>query len=208
MLLLGIYVLFAVVSGGAVREGQQYPLVLGNTGGLGHMPGGSIVKLCPESRDTDVLAIERIVNSPQVPVLNKEEDVFIWGNLTSDISRYSTVDYQINVTANTGDSGALNGTFHICDYLEKMHQPPDSDEPEKACPPSEGPVFIDYAFWFADWLVAPGQWSVQLDAKTPEGDRIYCLQTEFDLQCPSNHDGPECLRNTSDTLRISWMLQD
>jgi hypothetical protein len=68
---------------------------------------------------------------------------------------HSTVDYQINATANTGDVGALNGTFHICDYLEKMHQPPDSNEPEKACPPSEGPIFIDYAFWFADFLVAP-----------------------------------------------------
>jgi hypothetical protein len=75
--------------------------------------------------------------------------------LTRDISRYSTVNYQTNVTANTGDSGALNGTFYIYDYLEKMHQPPDSDEPEKACPPSEGSVFINYAFWFADWLVAP-----------------------------------------------------
>lgn len=77
------------------------------------------------------------------------------GNLTRNLSRDSTVDYQINVTANTGDTGALNGTFHICDYLEKMHQPPDSNEPEKACPPSEGAVYIDYAFWFADFLVAP-----------------------------------------------------
>ena len=77
------------------------------------------------------------------------------GNLTHDISAYSTVDYQFNATANTGDSGSLNGTFHICDYLEKMHQPPNSSEPEKACPPSKGPVFIDYAFWFADILVAP-----------------------------------------------------
>lgn len=107
---------------------------------------------------------------------NEEEDVFIWGeyyavlqtklnnssdqrhhvgNLSRKISEYSTVDYQINATANTGDFGALNGTFHICDYLEKMHLPPDSNEPEKACPPSKGPIFIDYAFWFADFLVAP-----------------------------------------------------
>ncbi|TAQ89242.1 hypothetical protein B7494_g2440 [Chlorociboria aeruginascens] len=206
MLLLIIYLLFAVVFGRVIEEGQQHRLDLGNPSGLGDMPGGSIVRLCPESRDTDVLAIERIINRPQLPILNEEEDVFIWGNLTRDVSSYSTVDYQINVTANTGDFGALNGTFHICDFLEKMHQPPDSDEPEKACPPSEGSVFINYAFWFADWLVAPGQWSVQFDAKTPEGDRIYCLQTEFDLQCPPERDGPECLRSASDTLGIRWML--
>lgn len=89
--------------------------------------------------------------------LNNLSDLHVQyaGNLNSDIPGSSTVEYQINVTANTGEFGALNGTFHICDYLEKMHQPPDSKEPEKACPPSKGPVFIDYAAWFADWLVAP-----------------------------------------------------
>ncbi|PQE19184.1 Phosphatidylglycerol phosphatidylinositol transfer protein [Rutstroemia sp. NJR-2017a BBW] len=182
MLLWVIYVLFAVVVGRAINEGRQHVLVPESQSVLGRLPGDSIVKL------------------------NEEVDVMIWGNLMRDISAYSTVDYQINATANTGDVGALNGTFHICDYLEKMHQPPDSNEPEKACPPSKGPVFIDYSFWFADFLVAPGQWSVQLDAKTPDGDRIYCLQTEFDLQCRPGYDGPECLRNASDTLRISWML--
>lgn len=52
-----------------------------------------------------------------------------------------------------------------------------------------------------------GQWSVKFDAKTPEGERIYCLEAQFDLQCPLEHDGPECLRNVSDTLSIDWMLR-
>jgi len=203
-----VSVLFVAVLGRAINEEQQHALVPEIPSGLARVPGHSIVRLCPESRDTDALAIEDIANRPYVPYLNEEIDVMIWGNLTRNISVHSTVDYQINATANTGDVGALNGTFHICDYLEKMHQPPDSNEPEKACPPSEGPIFIDYAFWFADFLVAPGQWSVQLDAKTPDGDRIYCLQTEFDLQCRPGYNGPECLRNTSDTTRISWMLQN
>lgn len=77
------------------------------------------------------------------------------GNLSRNISANATVEWQTEVIANNGQYGSLNGTFHICDYLEKMHQPPDSTVPEKVCPPSEGPIFIDYAFWFADWLVAP-----------------------------------------------------
>ncbi|KAK4985886.1 hypothetical protein LTR50_005675 [Elasticomyces elasticus] len=131
------------------------------------------------------------------------------GNFSQDIDHESTVDYQINITANTGDFGALNGTFHICDYLEELHQPPDAEEPAKVCPPSEGAVLIDYAFWFADWLVAPGQWSVKFDAKTPEGDRIYCLETQFSLQCPPEHDGPECLRggSASDSFDVNAMLR-
>ncbi|KAI9649430.1 hypothetical protein NHQ30_002006 [Ciborinia camelliae] len=207
MLLFPICVLYAAALVKAVKEVQQNPLIFGNSNSLGEISGDSIVKLCPESRDTDLLDIERIVNRPK-PILVEEIDVFIWGNFTRDISPYSTVDYQFNITANTGDFGTFNGTFNICDYLEKMHQPPDSNEPEKACPPNEGSVFIDYAGWFADWLVAPGQWSVKFDAKTPEGDRIYCLQTEFDLQCPPERDDYRCLRNTSDKLNIPWMQKN
>ena len=33
------------------------------------MPGGSVVRVCPESRDSDLLKIERIVNKPQVPYM-------------------------------------------------------------------------------------------------------------------------------------------
>ncbi|KAB8296272.1 hypothetical protein EYC80_009046 [Monilinia laxa] len=206
MFLLVTCLLYTAALSRVVEEDRQQPLVLENLKGLEEIPGDSIVKLCPESRATDILAIERIVNRPE-PVLDEEIDVFIWGTLSRDISPYSTVDYQLNITVNTGDFGALNGTFYICDYLEKMHQPPDSNEPEKACPPSKGPVFIDYAAWFADWLVAPGNWSVKLDAKTPEGDRIYCLQTEFDLQCPPERDDYRCLRNVSDTLDVLSMVQ-
>ncbi|KAF4633678.1 hypothetical protein G7Y89_g4420 [Cudoniella acicularis] len=195
MLLLVISALCAVTLGRAVDAGQQFPLVPGSASGPGDIPGGSIVRLCAESRDTDALEIERIVNVPQVPYLDDVIDVFIWGNFTRDISNDSTIDYQINVTANTGDFGALNGTFNICDCIDQMRQPPYSKKPERACPPSEGPVFIDYSYWFADWLVAPGQWSMKWDAKTPEGDRIFCLEAEWDLQCPPEHDGPECLRD-------------
>ncbi len=76
-------------------------------------------------------------------------------HFTSDISVNSTVGYKINATANTGDFGALNGTFDICDCLEKLHQPPGSNETERVCPPSKGAAFIDYAAWFADLIVAP-----------------------------------------------------
>lgn len=69
MLLLLIYVLHAVALDRAVEEGRQQLLVPGSSDGLEDVPGGSLVRLCPESRDTDVLAIERIVNRPQTPYL-------------------------------------------------------------------------------------------------------------------------------------------
>lgn len=72
MLLLAIYVLYAAVLGravGEVRRIPQTPLVFGEPSGLGGMPGGSMVTLCPESRGSDVLVIERIINRPQEPIL-------------------------------------------------------------------------------------------------------------------------------------------
>jgi hypothetical protein len=68
MLLLAIYLLYVVALGTIAEQGRQYPL-LGNSSGLRHVPGSSLVRLCPESRDDDVLTIERIVNIPQLPVL-------------------------------------------------------------------------------------------------------------------------------------------
>lgn len=39
-----------------------------------------------------------------------------------------------------------------------------------------------------------GLWSVRFDARTSDGEPIYCLQTLFDLQCPPEDDAPRCLR--------------
>lgn len=64
MLFLAIYALSVGTFGSAVDE---VPLMLGS--GPQDVPGGSLVKLCPESHDGDLLAIERIVNKPQTPYL-------------------------------------------------------------------------------------------------------------------------------------------
>ena len=101
---------------------------------------------------TYLCGVRQLLISRRSPYLS---DTSFPGTFSQDISINSSVDYQINITANNGDSGAFNGTYHICDYIEKMHQPPDSDNPEKNCPPSRGPVFINFAVWFADFLVAP-----------------------------------------------------
>lgn len=37
---------------------------------------------------------------------------------------------------------------------------------------------------------------MKFDAKTPEGEQIYCLVAEFDLQCLPDYEGPECLRES------------
>lgn len=67
MLLSALFTLCAGVLGRAVDDVQQLPLVTESV--LRKIPGGSIVNLCPESKDSDLLAINRIVNEPQNPYL-------------------------------------------------------------------------------------------------------------------------------------------
>lgn len=59
--------LFAEVFGRAVGSISQSPLVPTDYDRI--LPGGSIVQLCPESRPSDLLVIERIVNEPDTPWL-------------------------------------------------------------------------------------------------------------------------------------------
>jgi hypothetical protein len=75
-----VSVLFVAVLGRAINEEQQHPLVPEIPSGLGRVPGHSIVRLCPESRDTDALAIENIANRPYVPylyILNSDLTFFV-----------------------------------------------------------------------------------------------------------------------------------
>lgn len=65
MLLWALPVLCTTALGGAVERDRQHPLTLKNGG----IPGDSIVTLCPESQKSDILAIERIINRPQRPIL-------------------------------------------------------------------------------------------------------------------------------------------
>lgn len=65
MLLWVISVLCTTALSRAVERDRQHPLTLKNGG----IPGDSIVTLCPESQKSDILAIERIINRPQMPIL-------------------------------------------------------------------------------------------------------------------------------------------
>ncbi len=69
MFTLVFYILCAVALARAIDEGSQLPLISVGTQSFRGVPGGSIVRLCSDSRDTDIMDIERIVNVPQVPYL-------------------------------------------------------------------------------------------------------------------------------------------
>ncbi len=67
VLSLALCPLRASALGSRINNTAQFPLTLAH--GFQDVPGGSIVKPCPESHHSDILAIERIFNKPQVPYL-------------------------------------------------------------------------------------------------------------------------------------------
>lgn len=74
VLLLLVSALCSSISGRAVDQIHQIPLVHASADDYpgdvpGGIPGSSIVTLCEESQDTDILSIYRLVNMPQVPHL-------------------------------------------------------------------------------------------------------------------------------------------
>lgn len=67
MLVLPLYAMYAGAVSSTVDSKAQFSLT--GIHGAQDVPGDSIVKRCPEFRYDDVLAIERIVNQPQIPYL-------------------------------------------------------------------------------------------------------------------------------------------
>lgn len=66
MIFLRGYALCAAILSVAVGE-RQIILISGDS--ARDVPGDSIVRLCPESCGSDLLAIERLVNQPPIPYL-------------------------------------------------------------------------------------------------------------------------------------------
>ncbi|KAH8688823.1 hypothetical protein BGW36DRAFT_392228 [Talaromyces proteolyticus] len=148
----------------------------------GVIPGGSNLKFCSESRDTDLFQIEQLIVNPTPPLVEENLDIYIYGTFLSDISddplwNYYARDLRDNSTNNPG----LSGTLPFCDIMESIEQP--DPNREKECPPEKGFGLISLHY-YVPWFVGEANLTVKFDAMTKEGERIYCLDGEFELLYP------------------------
>jgi hypothetical protein len=112
----------------------------------------------------------------------------------SDISDDPIWNWYVRDTENLypGD----NGTMAFCDAMEEIEQPG-----RRGCPPKKGFAIISihtFVPWFVGTvrqtdsafplckkgLTDQGNITVKFDAKTKEGERIYCLDGDFELDYP------------------------
>lgn len=82
MLFLFILLLHAFAQGRTIDNDRQLSLNLEDSSIFREIPGDSIVKLCPESLDTDILKIEKIVNRPE-PILYVSTNS-LWAPFSTD----------------------------------------------------------------------------------------------------------------------------
>lgn len=70
MLFLVIHAALCIVAyGRSIEDYRQRLLTLANPTAPDVPLDWSIVQMCPESRDDDILSIERIINRPLLPIL-------------------------------------------------------------------------------------------------------------------------------------------
>lgn len=112
----------------------------------------------------------------------------------SDISDDPIWNWYVRDTENLYPGN--NGTLKFCDAMEEVEQPG-----RRGCPPKKGFAIISI-HTFVPWLtgtvcligsffhfrkkslIEQGNITVKFDAKTKEGERIYCLDGDFELDYP------------------------
>ncbi|XXG98252.1 methylenetetrahydrofolate reductase (NAD(P)H) met13 [Hypoxylon texense] len=145
------------------------------------IPGGSPFSFCEASRSTDLFAIT--------------DDVFtvhIYGAFQDSFTPNATIDLTVNCGSHCEEYGTPPGdrpgettTADFCEMSE-IEQPLGGREKRNAtCPPEEGYALItSYGYVVPMFFSTPeqGWYNFTFDAKTAEGERIYCLTTEVCLR--------------------------
>ncbi|KAK0101066.1 Phosphatidylglycerol/phosphatidylinositol transfer protein [Cadophora gregata] len=147
----------------------------------GIIPGESNLKFCHESRPTDLFAVERISVHPTPPLLDEYIDIYLYGTFLQNINKNATWKWYIRDIYQDGEGAS--GVHQFCDAMEWVEQPDKNHHPR--CPPEKGFPMLSVHTW-VPWFVGEGNYTVKFDAKTKEGERIYCFDGEFELAYPEN----------------------
>ncbi|KAI0191646.1 hypothetical protein F4808DRAFT_443680 [Astrocystis sublimbata] len=156
------------------------------------LPGGSPFSLCDVSRPTDLFQIDSIEVTKQPVYI---EDVFTF-HLYGEFQKTWTSNATVNITLDCGshceeydipvppgeERPGESGTIPFCDVSE-IEQPLGGEKRNETCPPVEGFGLISSPGYVWRMFVNFPRWyNFTFDAKTAEGERIYCVTTEVCLR--------------------------
>ncbi|TGJ88662.1 hypothetical protein E0Z10_g9 [Xylaria hypoxylon] len=149
----------------------------------GDLPGGSPFSLCDVSRPTDLFNIRSIELTRQPVHIDDEFTIHMYGAFLESFTPNASLDLQVNCGSHCEEYGAPPGqspgesaTADFCE-LSGIEQPLGGKK--ATCPPQEGYALITSSgYVFPMFFGTPGWYNFTFDAKTAEGDRIYCLTAE------------------------------
>ncbi|KAI1758496.1 hypothetical protein GGR53DRAFT_524621 [Hypoxylon sp. FL1150] len=147
------------------------------------IPGGSPFSLCEVSRPTDLFDIASVELDGQPVYIDDAFMVHLYGSFRGSFTPNATIDASVDCGSHCEEYGAPPGerpgeatTASFCE-MSMIEQPLGGREKTNVtCP--------------------PGWYNFTFDAKTAEGERIYCLTTEVCLRwedkdrnkhCPPGH---------------------
>ncbi|KAL2205968.1 hypothetical protein CC79DRAFT_1322485 [Sarocladium strictum] len=180
--------LLALLPGQAAQKpfnGEPSSLATTNT-----IPGGTPLRLCPESRDTDLFQISLATIERQPVYIDDVFVVHLDGEFLDTFPPNATFDI-------TGNCGSYCDDYNVTDPRDREGETDTEDfcgfnpmeQPlghhgNRACPPEEkGAAMITAMGWAMPMIVWwPGYYNFTFDAKTTDGRRIYCLTAEVCLR--------------------------
>lgn len=143
----------------------------------GKIPGGSPLEYCNVSHATDLYQIDRIELYPNPLHIDDVFQVHLYGTFLKNITDNATLAY----TARYGNSSEFeSGTLDWCKgFIDSIDQP--DPHRQHDCPPEKGFGLIMMSSWVWPMFIVPGPYHFEFDARTKEGERIYCLQANIFL---------------------------
>ncbi|KAB5583245.1 hypothetical protein GE09DRAFT_1078164 [Coniochaeta sp. 2T2.1] len=174
---------------------------------LKEVPGGTPLSFCEVSRPTDLFNIS-MVQIDQLPKPVHIDDVFyfyLYGTFQDTIPANATINITVDCGSHCEENDLPPGsgesfTLDLCEF-SWIEQPLGGMRKSPICPPEQGPGLITHIgyVWpmFINFPVscrlllfvrpivanrAKGWYNFTFDAKTAEGERIYCLTSEVCLK--------------------------
>ncbi|KAI5863771.1 hypothetical protein GGS23DRAFT_513425 [Durotheca rogersii] len=153
------------------------------------IPGGSPFSFCEVSRSTDLFDITSVELTKQPVYIDDEFSVHIYGTFQHSFTPNATLDLTVDCGSHCEEYGAPPGdspgetvTADFCE-MSGIEQPLGGKKKNVTCPPEEGYALISSRGYVVPMFFGtPGWYNFTFDAKTAQGERIYCLTTEVCLR--------------------------
>ncbi|OIW28742.1 hypothetical protein CONLIGDRAFT_715213 [Coniochaeta ligniaria NRRL 30616] len=151
------------------------------------IPGGSPLSFCDVSRPTDLFNITMVQLSQQPGPIYIDDDFFffLYGTFQDTFTPNATIFLTLDWASHPEEYGhkpsqSRAGATYAIDFchMSNIMQPSGGKKKSENCPPEKGWALIQsIGYVWPMYIRAPGWYNFTFDARTAEGDRIYCLTT-------------------------------